>query len=83
MKFETNGPAARAGILALSKFGREAGVDSVTLWRWRKRGWLETVNIAGRRYVTSDGLAEFQRRAAAGEFAQLHPVPRRAASTSS
>ena len=52
-----------------------------TLWRWRKLGWLRTVNIAGRQYVTNEALEEFNRRAAAGEFAREPKVPtsRRAA----
>jgi hypothetical protein len=37
----------------------------------RKRGWLTgVVNIAGRLYITDEGIAEFQRRAEAGEFAK-------------
>jgi hypothetical protein len=48
-----------------------------TLWRWRKKGWLKTVNICGRQYVSADALADFNRRAAAGEFAQEHKTPKR------
>lgn len=67
--------ATGRGILALKKFGREAGLSSVTLWRWRKAGWINTVNIAGRPYLTADGLAEFNRRAGAGEFASERKMP--------
>jgi hypothetical protein len=41
----------------------------VTAWRWRKRGWLKTVNIAGRPYLTDKALA--------GEFAKEHKTPNR------
>ena len=49
----------------------------MTAWRWRKRGWLETVNIAGRPYLTDKALAEFLRRAEASEFAKKHKTPNR------
>jgi len=47
----------------------------VTAWRWRKKTWLHTINIAGRVYVTAESIAEFTRRAEAGEFAKEHKVP--------
>ena len=62
-------------IVSLNKWLADAGVSSITAWRWRKKGWLPTVNIAGRVYLTSDGIAQFTRRAAGGEFAQEHKVP--------
>jgi len=36
---------------------------------------LETVNIAGRQYITDSAIAEFKRRAQAGEFAKEHKAP--------
>jgi len=42
---------------------------------WRKRGWLKTVNIAGRQYLTQVAIDEFRRRAVAGDFAQVYKVP--------
>jgi len=63
------------GPIALSKFLNAAGVDAVTAWRWRKKKWLHTINIAGRVYVTAESIAEFTRRAEAGEFAKEHKVP--------
>lgn len=36
---------------------------------------MVTVNICGRQYVTDRGLAEFMRRAEAGEFAKKPKVP--------
>jgi predicted site-specific integrase-resolvase len=64
-------------IISLSKWLEQVGVTPCTAWRWRKKGWLKTVNIAGRQYVTRAAIDEFQRRAAAGEFSQVHKVPSR------
>jgi len=69
--------AQNAPIISLLAFCRNAEISTITAWRFRKRGWLQTVNICGRQYVTADGIAEFTRRAAAGEFAQEHKAPRR------
>ena len=55
----------------------EVGVTACTVWRWRKKGWLKTVNIAGRQYLTQEAIDEFNRRAVAGEFAQEHKFPKR------
>jgi hypothetical protein len=44
---------------------------------WRKKGWLKTVNISGRQYLTQEAIDEFHRRVVAGEFAQEHKTPSR------
>ena len=42
-----------------------------TGFRWRKEyRWLKTVNIFGRRYISRETIAEFERRAMAGELAR-------------
>ena len=69
-------PGIRSGIVALTRWCENAGLSSVTAWRFRKRGWLKTINIAGRVYLTDEAAQEFTRRAEAGEFAQKHKVPR-------
>jgi hypothetical protein len=46
---------------------------------WRKNGWLTTVNIAGRPYLTDKALADFMRRVEAGEVAKEPKVPNRRA----
>jgi len=56
--------------VALDKWITDVGINPSTAWQWRKRGWLKTVNIAGRHYLTAAQRAEFVRRAEAGEFAQ-------------
>jgi hypothetical protein len=72
--------ASGSTLTALRKVAEQMGRSSITLWRWRKKGWLETVNISGKPYVSADGLAKFNRRAAAGEFAKTPFVPSRACS---
>ena len=52
-------------------------ITAATGWRWRKRGWIVVQNIAGRVYVTRAAIAEFERRAAAGEFSTVHKTPSR------
>jgi hypothetical protein len=55
--------------LSLDKFMEQSGISPTTCWRHRKKGWLQTIVIANRHYVTRDAIAEFNKRAAAGEFA--------------
>jgi hypothetical protein len=62
-------------IQDFASFLRELGRDPITGWRWRKAGMIQTVNICGRQYVTAEAVAEFKRRAEAGEFAKHNPYP--------
>jgi len=78
---ELNG-ADKPGLVALSKWIREAGITAVTAWRFRKRGWIQTINIAGRVYISLAEIQRFTERAAAGEFAKHHPTPNRPATLS-
>ncbi len=64
-------------IISLSAWLQQVGVTPCTAWRWRKKGWVKTVNICGRQYLTQEAIDEFHRRAVAGEFAQKHKVPSR------
>jgi hypothetical protein len=66
-------------VISLSKWVERVGVAAVTAWRWRKKGWLNTVNISGRQYITQEAIEEFHRRVVAGEFAQEHKTPSRKA----
>jgi hypothetical protein len=65
------GPA----IVSLNKWLEQVGISTITGWRWRKAGWLKTVNICGRVYLTQEAISEFLNRAKAGEFAVKHKVP--------
>ena len=73
----SNAEPTTTTVISLPKWLEQIGVTHCTAWRWRKKGWLKTINIAGRQYLTQDAIDEFQRRAAAGEFAQTHKVPTR------
>jgi len=64
-------------ILSLHKFCQQAGTSDITGWRWRCKGWLVAVNIAGRPYLTDKALADFMRRVEAGEVAREPRVPGR------
>ena len=66
-----------ATVISLSKWLEQIGVTQCTAWRWRKKGWLKTINIAGRQYLTQEAIDEFNRRAVAGDFAQIHKSPSR------
>jgi hypothetical protein len=68
---------ATTTVISLSKWLEQVGVTSCTAWRWRKKGWLKTINIAGRQYLTQNAIDEFHRRATAGEFSQPHKIPSR------
>jgi len=62
-------PLAAFPPLSLDEFMRQSGLSPTTCWRYRWQGWLKTITIAGRHYVTREAIAEFNRRATAGEFA--------------
>ncbi len=61
--FELNQPP-----LALRRFQDLMGISRCTVYRYRRRGWLTVINIAGRPYITPEAASEFNRRAAAGDF---------------
>jgi hypothetical protein len=63
--------------LALDKFIEQSGLSAVTVWRYRRAGWLNTLNICGRHYLTRAEIARFNARAAAGEFARELGRPKR------
>ena len=62
--------AIRASI---SREEIEAGPP--TVWRYRKKGILNTVNIYGRQYILRSEIARFNARAASGEFARTATAP--------
>jgi hypothetical protein len=54
--------------VSMDLFLQQSGFSPATAWRYRKRGWLRTVVIAGRHYISRAAIAEFNERAARGEF---------------
>jgi hypothetical protein len=63
------------GLRPFAKWFREKQLAPVTGYRWRKKGWLRTVNIAGKIYISDDAIAEFETRAQNGEFSRLVNFP--------
>lgn len=59
--------------IPLSRFQAAMGRSSSTIYRWRKLGILETVNIRGKLFVSKEALQKFLGRAGAGEFAAASP----------
>lgn len=70
-------PSGQAPLQDFQSFLRSLNRNAITGWRWRKSGMISTVNICGRQYVTAEAVAEFKRRAEAGEFAKVHKAPAR------
>ena len=66
-----------SNLLAFDRWLKDIDKTPATGWRWRKRGWINTVNICGRVFVSRQAIADFERRAASGEFAKQHITPKR------
>ena len=66
-----------SNLRAFDRWLKDIDKTPATGWRWRKRGWINTVNICGRLYISRDEISRFETRAAAGEFSKLHKVPKR------
>jgi len=64
-------------LRSFDKFLESTGLSHVTGWRYRQRGWLTTLNIAGRHYIETSEIARFLQRARAGEFAKKPTKPHR------
>jgi hypothetical protein len=67
--------APASPIVLFGLFLESLGVTPPTGWRWRKLGWINTLNIAGRVYISREEIERFQQRAAAGEFSRTHVTP--------
>jgi len=64
-------------LVSVRRFRKQVDVVPSTVWRWIQRGWLgRPCNISGRLYLTREQIAEFKRRAVAGEFAVNIRPPR-------
>jgi len=66
-----------SNLLAFDRWLKDIDKTPATGWRWRKRGWINTVNICGRVYVGRDEIKRFEERAANGEFSKVHATPAR------
>jgi hypothetical protein len=63
-------------IVLFDRFLESLGVTPATGWRWRNKGWIKTLNISGRLYISRAEINRFQQRVAAGEFSKIHKTPR-------
>ncbi len=77
MDTHLNAQAQTRGLvpIPLRRWAAEIGRTPATVWRWRKLGWLHTINIAGKQFVMPDEAERFAARAAAGEFSRKAVVP--------
>ena len=69
-KFTQPTPQAIAGITSLSVYRRQLGVSKTTLWRYRRNGWLKTINVLGKLYITRESIAKFEAMMRSGELAK-------------
>jgi hypothetical protein len=70
---------AASNLLAFDRWLKDIDRTPATGWRWRKLGWIKTINVCGRLYVSRDEINRFETRAAAGEFSKIHATPTRKA----
>jgi hypothetical protein len=59
-----------SSLLSLTAYRRAIGLSKTTLWRYRRNGWLQCVNVLGKLYVTRESIAEFEARMLSGELAK-------------
>lgn len=57
-------------VVPFSVFLEQVGRSATCGWRWRGKGWVKTINVAGRIYIARNEIDRFHQRAAAGEFAK-------------
>jgi hypothetical protein len=62
-------------LVAFDGWIKSLGRTRATGHRWRKTlPWLRVINIFGKNYISRETIAEFERRARAGEFKRdVHP----------
>lgn len=64
-------PKQASNLVPLTEWSEAVHKTRATIWRWRKEfPWFKTVNVFGKLYITRETIAEFERRAMAGEFAK-------------
>jgi len=70
-----------AGGMSYDHWLELIGREPVTGWRWAKAGVVQTENVFGRPFITSDEIKRFWVRVKAGEFAREAKVPRKTLKT--
>src|ERR1700686_1447045 len=74
---DDSSPHFTANLILFALWLRSIPLTPTTGWRYRRLGWISTVNLCGRVFVTKDEIARFERRAIAGEFSKVHKTPKR------
>lgn len=74
MKLSVTERTGESGLIPLRRWLTELGVSKVTAWRWRKRGYIRLISIAGRNYIARSEIRNFEDRAAAGEFRKVASI---------
>src|SRR6266567_3732733 len=72
-------PQPASNLIPFDHWLQCIGRTAATGWRWRRRGWISTLNVSGRVYVRRDEINRFEERVAAGEFSKTHKTPNRKA----
>jgi hypothetical protein len=57
-------------LISLDAYRRAIGRSKTSLWRYRRRGWLPTVNVLGRLYLRRSDISAFEAAAARGSLAR-------------
>jgi hypothetical protein len=70
-------PLPASNLIPFDQWLESIDKTPATGWRWRKRGWISTINIAGRVYIDRAEIKRFEERAANGEFSKVHATPAR------
>jgi hypothetical protein len=69
-------------MMSLDKFIEQTGLSAVTVWRYRKKGMLTTVNICGRQYILRAEIARLMNAQLPANllnhrnfpFSRIHPL---------
>jgi hypothetical protein len=68
MKRQKNPAAGPQTLSRYRDYLSSLGYSYVTGWRMRRRGWIKTITICGRVFVTREEIERFEASAAAGAF---------------
>lgn len=74
---ETPCDSSPSNLFSFDEWLRGRNLTRTTGYRYRKQGIISTVNIFGRLYITREEIANFERRAVAGEFNKAAKTPSR------
>ena len=67
---------ATSELVSLDHYLQALGRTRSTFWRWERQGFVSSVNILGRKFITRQEIARFEAAAVRGELARERRVPR-------